>query len=56
MDGINCAGGMGPGDFITYSGNPEDTLDDIMNFFFGDPRRMNAKNRKVIDGKIYSLD
>lgn len=46
VEGINCAGGMGPGDFVTYWGNPEDALDDILDFFFGDSRRMNRKHRK----------
>jgi len=47
VDGISHAGGMGPGDFVTYWGNPEDALDDILDFYFGDPRRMNLKNRTM---------
>lgn len=54
VDGISCAGGMGPGDFVTYWENPEDKIADILDFYFGSPLRMNLKHRIIVDGKMIS--
>lgn len=35
--------GPGPGDFLDEWNSPEEAVEDILNFYFGDPRRMQAK-------------
>lgn len=35
--------GPGPGDFVHEWQTPEDAVQDILDFYFGDPRRMQAK-------------
>jgi hypothetical protein len=35
-------GGPGPGDFVRQFARPEEAADDIIDFYFGDPSRMNA--------------
>lgn len=43
VDGQDCAGGMGPADFINKWATPEEAVKDILDFFFGDPSRMQKK-------------
>ena len=50
VHGQDCAGGMGPADFIDEWTTPEEAVADILAFFFGDPARMEKKaeeQRKV---------
>lgn len=35
--------GPGPGDFLDEWNTPEEAVEDILNFYFGDPARMQAK-------------
>jgi hypothetical protein len=43
VDGQDCAGGMGPADFINEWSTPEEAINDILDFYFGDPTRMARK-------------
>lgn len=43
VDGWDCAGDMGSADFVNEWGTPEQALDDIFDFFFGNPDRVRAK-------------
>jgi len=43
VDGQDCAGGMGPADFIDEWSTPEEAVQDILDFYFGDPTRMARK-------------
>ena len=43
VHGQDCAGGMGPADFIDEWSTPEEAVDDILSFFFHDPTRMKRK-------------
>jgi hypothetical protein len=43
VDGQDCAGGMGPADFIDEWSTPEEAISDILDFYFGDPTRMARK-------------
>ena len=40
VDGIRSCGGMGPSDFIDTWKTPEEAVQDILDYFFGDPARM----------------
>lgn len=39
---------MGPTDFVDERTNPEDAINDILDFFFGDPTRMKRKEKEEI--------
>ena len=41
--------GPGPGDFVDTWGRPEDAVADIIDFFLGDPSRMDVKRRAMFD-------
>ncbi len=43
VDGQDCAGGMGPADFIDEWATAEDAIKDILDFYFGESVRMNKK-------------
>lgn len=43
VHGQDCAGGMGPADFIDEWSSPADAVKDIVDFYFGDPARMERK-------------
>jgi hypothetical protein len=43
VDGQDCAGGMGPADFIDEWLTAEEAIKDILDFYFGDPTRMKRK-------------
>jgi hypothetical protein len=43
VHGQDCAGGMGPADFIDEWSTPEEAVQDILDFYFGDPTRMARK-------------
>lgn len=43
VDGQDCAGEMGPADFIDEWQTPEEAVMDILDFFFGNPERMQKK-------------
>ncbi|HEY9676765.1 MAG TPA: hypothetical protein V6C76_02100 [Drouetiella sp.] len=43
VNGWDCAGAMGPADFTNDWKTPEEAIADVLDFFFGDPRRMKAK-------------
>lgn len=38
--------GPGVGDFLDEWDTPEEAVDDILDFYFGDPRRMEVKRRR----------
>ncbi|HEY9869286.1 MAG TPA: hypothetical protein V6D08_08980 [Candidatus Obscuribacterales bacterium] len=40
---IDCAGGMGYGDFENRWSTPEEAITDILDFYFGNPERMAKK-------------
>ncbi|MCB9469966.1 MAG: hypothetical protein H6677_16970 [Candidatus Obscuribacterales bacterium] len=41
--GDDYVGGPGPGDFNNEWNTPEEAIEDILDFYFGDPARMRAK-------------
>lgn len=43
VNGVDQAGGMGPTDFIDKWATPEEAVKDILDFYFGDPSRMQKK-------------
>lgn len=43
VHGQDCAGGMGPADFRNQWSNADEAIQDILEFFFGDPARMARK-------------
>lgn len=43
MDGQDCSGGMGPADFVDEWSDADNAIKDILDFFFGEPVRMNRK-------------
>jgi len=43
VHGQDCAGGMGPADFIDEWSTPEEALKDILDFYFGNAKRMEKK-------------
>ncbi|MCC6980442.1 MAG: hypothetical protein IT343_19140 [Candidatus Melainabacteria bacterium] len=43
VSGQDCAGGMGPADFVDEWESPEEAVKDILDFYFGDPSRMQKK-------------
>ena len=43
VHGQDCAGGLGPADFINEWQTPEEAVKDILDFYFGDPKRMQKK-------------
>lgn len=43
VDGQDCAGGMGPANFIDEWQTAEEAIKDILDFYFGDPTRMKRK-------------
>lgn len=43
VNGQDCAGGIGPADFINEWETGEQAVKDILDFFFGDPTRMIKK-------------
>ncbi|CAN5733837.1 hypothetical protein BH10CYA1_BH10CYA1_34010 [soil metagenome] len=43
VHGQDCSGGLGPADFIDEWSTPSEAVEDILDFFFGEPARMNAK-------------
>lgn len=43
VHGQDCAGGLGPADFIDEWSTPEEAVKDILDFYFGDPTRMERK-------------
>jgi hypothetical protein len=43
VSGQDCAGGMGPADFVDEWDTPEEAVKDILDFYFGDPKRMQKK-------------
>jgi hypothetical protein len=40
IDAVDHVPGPGPGDFVDRRDTPEEAVADILEFFFGDPRRM----------------
>jgi len=38
--------GPGPGDFVNEWNTPDEAIADILEYFFGDPKRMQALDRK----------
>lgn len=46
---VDCAGGMGPADFVDIWDTPEEAIADIKDFYFGDPARMNLKEAERRD-------
>ena len=42
--GEDYAGAKGPGDFVHLWKTPEEALDDILDFYFGNPARMQEKS------------
>jgi hypothetical protein len=43
VDGILSCGGMGPADFIDTWKTPDEAVQDILDYYFGDPARMQKK-------------
>lgn len=43
VDGQDCAGGMGPADFIDEWTTAEDAIADILDFYFGNSERIDRK-------------
>ncbi len=43
VDGQDCAGGMGPADFINEWTTAEDAINDILDFYFGNKDRIDKK-------------
>jgi hypothetical protein len=43
VHGQDCSGEMGPADFIDEWTTPEEAVQDILDFYFGDPTRMARK-------------
>ena len=43
VHGQDCSGGLGPADFINEWSTPTEAVKDILDFYFGDPKRMKAK-------------
>lgn len=43
VNGQDCAGGMGPSDFIDEWATPEEAVQDVLDFYFGDSTRMAKK-------------
>lgn len=43
VQGQECSPVPGPADFLNEWGSPEAAVQDILDFFFGDPERMQAK-------------
>ncbi|MDZ4837310.1 MAG: hypothetical protein SGJ27_26285 [Candidatus Melainabacteria bacterium] len=58
VDGQDCVGGMGPADFINEWDDPDAAIKDILDFYFGDPTRMQRKaaERDKIRAKSALLD
>lgn len=51
VEGVESSGGMGPADFIDRWPSAEEALQDIFDFFFGDPERMRKKAERK--GKMW---
>jgi len=56
VDGQDCAGGMGPADFIDKWATPEEAVKDILDFYFGDPSRMRKKAEQRYEAKERALE
>jgi hypothetical protein len=51
VNGMDSCGGIAPADFINEWSTAEEAVQDIRDFFFGDPTRMNAKAAYFRDPK-----
>ncbi len=46
---VDCSGGMGLGDFQNEWSTPQDAIQDILDFYLGDPTRMNLKASRMAE-------
>ncbi len=46
---VDCSGGMGLGDFQNEWTTPQEAIQDILDFYLGDPKRMNLKAARIAE-------
>lgn len=51
VSAIDCAGGMGYGDFENRWSTAEEAIKDILDFYFGNPERMAIKSARKADSQ-----
>lgn len=56
VDGQDSAGGMSPTDFINKWSTPSEAVRDILDFYFGDPSRMQKKAERRYAAKQRAIE